>query len=145
MPTPDEHQTLQDLLGRALEADGPPSTALEAASSLFDFVDVDASLAQLIDSHTPALRASGIRQEAFAWDGVELTLQIDNGGDITHLVGDVTGAEVDVVHIVCHDGRRLQATCDLGSFETSISCVHLRLELDSPSGRLMTPWISTQF
>ncbi|MEM8924225.1 MAG: hypothetical protein AAGD35_12055 [Actinomycetota bacterium] len=137
-----DHTDLERLLGRGLEAaDRPPDIAVEAAAALFDLIDADAVIASLVESASVALRSSEVEQRTFAWEGVELIIEIDRADGVVHLLGSLVGAEPATVEVTTDDATTVTAPCALGSFEVSVEAKAVRLAfVDAAARRLVTPW-----
>lgn len=146
MAEPDREQDpIEAALGRAFaKIDPPPTITVDAAAALFDFIDVDASLARLLEAGQPALRDPSIDQITYAWDdGLTMHLQtgrVENGWQVT---GVLTGADPNELIVQFADHSTRVVPIVHGSFEVVVSVEHqYRFLLVDGDVRRTTPWSS---
>lgn len=131
------------LLGQALsKIEAPPKQTIDAAKALADFIDLDASLARLLDAEQPALRDPGVRQDTYEWDdGTTLHLQTSPSGDDLQLTGVLDGAAVDAMTLQGADGSTIAVQLAHGSFEAVAPAGRwFRMLFTSQDQDYVTPW-----
>lgn len=138
---------IEQLLGRALaKAEAPPRQTVEAAKALADFIDLDASLARLLDAEQPALRDPRVSQDVYQWDdGTTLHLQTAPSGNGLQITGLLEGQQVDAMTMQSLDGTIIPIPLVHGSFETlTPDGQWFRVLFTSGGQDYMTPWERTR-
>ncbi len=138
-PKPGDDEWLEDLLAGTLRIEHPvPPDAVDAASALFDFVNFEASIAEVIESEL-AVRSPNTRSRTFTWaDRCSLILETVAAAGKTLLTGVVMPSISDVVTLRTSDGSATDIDLVAGTFEVSTPASMVRLELDG--GAFVTPW-----
>lgn len=138
-PKPGDDEWLEDLVAGTLRVEHPvPPEAVEAAAALFDFVNFEASIAEVMESEL-AVRSQSTRSRTFTWtDRCSLILETVAAAGKTLLTGVVMPAISDVVTLRTPDGSATEIDLVAGTFELSTPASMVRLELDG--GAFVTPW-----
>lgn len=134
-----DDEWLEDLVAGTLRAEHPvPRDAVDAAAALFDFVNFEASIAEVMESEL-AVRSQSTRSRTFTWaDRCSLILETVAAAGKTLLTGVVMPAISDVVTVRTPDGSAQEIDLVAGTFELSTPASMVRLELDG--GAFVTPW-----
>ena len=112
--------------------------AVDAAAALFDFVNFEASIAEVMESEL-AVRSQTTRSRTFTWaDRCSLILETVAAAGKTLLTGVVMPVISDVVTLRTPDGAAQEIDLVAGTFELSTPAPMVRLELDG--GAFVTPW-----
>ncbi len=135
---PDE-EWLEDLVAGTLRVEHPvPGDAIDAAAALFDFVNFEASIAEVMESEL-TVRSQSTRSRTFTWaDRCSLVLETVAAAGKTLLTGVVMPAISDAVTLRTPDGSATDIDLVAGTFELSTPASMVRLELDG--GAFVTPW-----
>ncbi len=130
---------LENLVANAVGEEHPlPPEAVEAAAALFDFVNFDASIAEVMESEL-AVRSQSTRSRTFTWaDQCSLILESVAAAGRTLLTGVVMPAISDIVTVRTPDGATTDVDLVAGTFELSTPASLVRLEL--ADGAFVTPW-----
>jgi len=138
-PDLERENWLEDLVSSAVTEQHPvPPEAVEAAAALFDFVNFEASIAEVIESEL-AVRSQSTRSRTFKWaDRRSLVLETVASAGRTLLTGVVIPSVSEVVTLRTPSGEAEEVTLIGGTFELSTPAAMVRLELDG--GSFVTPW-----
>lgn len=130
---------LENLVATAVAEEHPiPTDAVDGAAALFDFVNFDAAIADVLESEL-AVRSQGTRSRTFKWaDRCNLILESVASAGKTLLTGVVVPAISDAVTLRTPDGTAHEVDLVAGTFELSTPAPMVRLELDQ--GSFVTPW-----
>ena len=138
-----DYEWLDDELRAALaDADPVPPHLLDATIGLADWIDPDASLAELVEREAVALRDPSVAQFEFEWDDAGLTVQLSERTSGLHVVGLFSDRFPDTVEIVGPELDSQEATVEHGSFDTDIAgtgAFVVRFEM--AGARFVTPWL----
>ena len=131
-------------LSRAFDQLPPVPTHLtEAAESAFDFIDVDAVLAELLTDSSSAelagIRGNGGDRRSFRFGALDSIIRV-------HLTGSSVMLMLEpplsvACRIVTRIGAIAARTDDLGELIADAPELPVRIEIDLPSGAVRTPWI----
>lgn len=135
----DRERWLENLVATTLADEHPvPTEAVDAAAALFDFVNFDAAIAEVLESEL-AVRSQGTRSRTFKWtDRCSLILESVASAGKTLLTGVVVPAISDAVTLRTPDGTAHEVDLVAGTFELATPAPMVRLELDQ--GSFVTPW-----
>jgi len=138
-----EYEGLQEVLEGALnDADPIPPDLVEMAAGLADWIDPDASLAELVEREQVALRDPSVSQHQFAWPIADLTVQVTGRPTGARVVGLFSADVADRVEVVGPGYEPLTVQTDHGSFEIEIEGVGVfMLRFDHGGTRHITGWM----
>lgn len=134
-----DDDALLDLLRSALEASEPiPAGARDAAVDAFEFRDLDAALAELVEGSVSATRG-GDGPLVFAAAEADAEITVDRSG--TDAVGQLSppGPWEGRVESLRH-GRRTFRADELGRFRVPLAGGPVRIVVDLPGGAVRTDW-----
>lgn len=137
---------LVDLIGRAFDHDLEPipERLSDAARSAFAWRRVDAELAEILfdsaESELVGIRGTSTERRSFRYAANEFVLRV-------HLTEETLIAMVEPpLSVPCRivsDGNSTDhRTDDLGELAVDLPDLPLRIEVDLPSGTIVTPWIT---
>lgn len=135
-------ERIEDAFDHELDPIPPPLT--DAARSAFGWRRVDAELAELLfdsaDGELVGVRGTGSGRRSFRYAANEFALRV-------HLTEETLIAMIEpplsVPCRVVSDGTPVDyRTDDLGELAIDAPDLPVRLEVDLPSGTIVTPWIT---
>jgi hypothetical protein len=142
-----------DLAAIVSEAFPPvPAPVVAAAKAALTWRNVDAELAELLESEQFAVRSGAAEPAASAYVAGDIVIDVEREGHVVlGQVGDEHGEPVGdvvvVVEVARPDGSRQVVEADLdsaGGFRAPVPAGQVRVAVTLPDGRrVVTPWLSS--